>query len=399
MKTMNQRIYGLGFLLILGISVLLVVVVVSLAAQPGPPKLPYVILTADPSGIVADGSATATVNASVWLWNEDDEAYSEQIWVSTLVPVEFSTDLGEITASAPIINGTATAILTAGTEPGVATITAEMEVEAIGLGTNTTEVTFVSPQRELTRITLQPSTAPPLVIGENQQFTATAYDQYDAEMVDVLFTWSSSNETVGTVDATGLFTALAEGTTTVMAYNVSIGPSVNGTAEVTVSSISVCTIALWAEPSRVEPHNSSEITARVMEDDTPKANVSLDFETDFGYFTETRLTAYTATTNESGIVIAHFSAADNGTATITATDPLTGANATVVVSVRAGLPQIGDMDGDGNLTFDDVILLAKHYYFGDTICDNPDVTGDGSVTFDDVILLAKHYYFGDPIYL
>ena len=62
------------------------------------------------------------------------------------------------------------------------------------------------------------------------------------------------------------------------------------------------------------------------------------------------------------------------------------------------LPRIGDMNGDGEVDFDDVIALAKHVYFGDPVYDDPDVNGDGEVDFDDVILLAKHIYFGDPIY-
>lgn len=65
---------------------------------------------------------------------------------------------------------------------------------------------------------------------------------------------------------------------------------------------------------------------------------------------------------------------------------------------EAGLPKTGDMDDDGSITFDDVISLSKHYYFGDTVYADPDVDSGGSVDFDDVILLAKHYYFGDSIY-
>ena len=142
-EKMNGKVVGWGIVLALVLSVALGAFLVSVSAQAPPPplKLPYVVLTADPSEIVADGSATSTINASVWLWDENDEAYNEQIWVG-VGAVEFSTDLGEITESAKIINGTATAILTAGTEPGVATITAKMDVEDIGLGTNTTTVTF-----------------------------------------------------------------------------------------------------------------------------------------------------------------------------------------------------------------------------------------------------------------
>jgi len=77
-------------------------------------------------------------------------------------------------------------------------------------------------------------------------------------------------------------------------------------------------------------------------------------------------------------------------------DFMAASNAILVVT--RGLPKTGDMDGNGVVNFNDVILLAKHYYFGDAVSDDPDVNSDGEVTFDDVILLAKHYYFGDTIY-
>jgi len=70
-----------------------------------------------------------------------------------------------------------------------------------------------------------------LDIGYEQRFTATGYDQYSTEMSGTVFTWTSSDETVGTIDS-GLFTALAAGKTVIMAKN----GEVQGTASVTVSS-------------------------------------------------------------------------------------------------------------------------------------------------------------------
>jgi len=83
-----------------------------------------------------------------------------------------------------------------------------------------------------------------------------------------------------------------------------------------------------------------------------------------------------------------------------ANDTLNNWNVSETRSVIVSVPQkkIGDMNGDGEVTFDDVIALAKHVYFGDPVYDDPDVNGDDEVTFDDVILLAKHIYFGTPIY-
>ena len=81
----------------------------------------------------------------------------------------------------------------------------------------------------LTTIEVSPATAN-LAVDATQQFTATAKDQDGGEITGVSFTWSSGNETVGTVNATGYFTALAIGTTTVTAS----ADGVTGSATVTV---------------------------------------------------------------------------------------------------------------------------------------------------------------------
>ena len=102
--------------------------------------------------------------------------------------------------------------------------------------------------------------------------------------------------------------------------------------ELVNESFGIPAVYLRAEPSLIEPGNVSIITAQVMEGSTSVANVSVDFETDFGVFVETWNDTHTNTTNESGIAIAHFSADTEGTATITATDP-TGVFDTTDVNV------------------------------------------------------------------
>ena len=69
-----------------------------------------------------------------------------------------------------------------------------------------------------------------LDIGDTQQFNATGYDQYSTEISNIIFTWASSNETVGTIDGNGLFVANANGTAAVEAVN----GTVNGMATVMV---------------------------------------------------------------------------------------------------------------------------------------------------------------------
>ena len=84
---------------------------------------------------------------------------------------------------------------------------------------------------KLHSIVVSPATVT-LYIGYEQQFAGTAYDQYGSEITGIALTWTSSSETVGTVDETGFFTAIAAGVTVVTAES----GSVTGTADVTVES-------------------------------------------------------------------------------------------------------------------------------------------------------------------
>ena len=137
MKMMNRTIYGLGFMLALVLFATAMFIPTG-GAQPPMPNMtpPGLYLSAEPSEIVADGSSTATITATVW----DGEA-----WIVGGFEVSFGTDLGEITESVPL-NDTAIATLTAGTTAGTATVSAEVNVTGeIGLLTNTTTVVFTAP--------------------------------------------------------------------------------------------------------------------------------------------------------------------------------------------------------------------------------------------------------------
>ncbi|WP_220681271.1 DUF3344 domain-containing protein [Methanofollis formosanus] len=91
-------------------------------------------------------------------------------------------------------------------------------------------VTYTIPPLVLTTIEVSPATAS-VAVNATQQFNATAKDQNGDEMTNVCFTWRSSNETVGTVNTSGYFTALAAGTTTITAS----AENVSGAATVTAS--------------------------------------------------------------------------------------------------------------------------------------------------------------------
>ena len=191
-----------------------------------------IIVTADPSVIYADGgTSTSTITATL-IKDGSPVAKQGQAVIFDLVD---DSKGAELNTGAPVLKytnetGKACTTLTAGFETGVVTIEARAPIPA-GAVTNTTQVTLSGPP-EVTRIVVSPPEKT-LIVGGTQQFIATAYSQYpepDDVMPDVEFTWTSSNETVGTVTETGFFEALALGHTFVNATNASIV----GSASVTV---------------------------------------------------------------------------------------------------------------------------------------------------------------------
>jgi PGF-pre-PGF domain-containing protein len=193
---------------------------------------------------------------------------------------------------------------------GTATVTAT--VENI---TATANVTVNNGEPALASIVVVPS-AITLGSGETQQFTATAFDQFGAEMTGVEIAWTSSDEAVGTIDADGLFSALADGTATVTAT----AESVNGTAEVTVTTLSSGVVV---SPSMItlDVGGSRQFTATVYD---PEGN-----ETPDAVVTWTISDEAVGTIDADGL----FSALAEGTATITATAENETGTATVTVEL------------------------------------------------------------------
>jgi len=87
----------------------------------------------------------------------------------------------------------------------------------------------------LTTIIVSPATAT-VVKGKTMAFTATTLDQNN-EPINAIVTWGSGNTSVGTIDSrTGIFTAVAEGTTTITATSGSV-MSNSATATVIASGV------------------------------------------------------------------------------------------------------------------------------------------------------------------
>jgi len=73
--------------------------------------------------------------------------------------------------------------------------------------------------------------------------------------------------------------------------------------------------------------------------------------------------------------------------TVMATD--TGGESTPL-SIPYTIHQTGDINGDGNVDFNDLVILAQHYNSPATTAQG-DINGDGSDDFNDLVLLAQNY--------
>jgi len=89
----------------------------------------------------------------------------------------------------------------------------------------------------LDKIDVSPSSAT-LFVGDTQEFTVSGIDQYDEAIETGAITWASSNTDVGTIEGSGLFTALGLGKTTITAIG---DEGIEGTATVFVVADAILT--------------------------------------------------------------------------------------------------------------------------------------------------------------
>jgi hypothetical protein len=131
-------------------------------------------------------------------------------------------------------NGTNAAKNTTATFTAAGTYNFTVTITNTGGGTTTSSLTVVV-NPTLTNITVSPS-SPTMNDGATQAFTASGFDQFGAAM-SIAPTWTVDNGGVGSVDATGFYTAPASGpgSATVRATSGSVSGS--ATVSVTLSNI------------------------------------------------------------------------------------------------------------------------------------------------------------------
>jgi|GEM_PF-1445228 len=162
--------------------------------------------------------------------------------------------------------------------------------------------------------------------GLVQQFLALATDTSGTVLANLAVDWSSSNETVGTVNATGVFTALAPGTTNLSAtYG-----EVTGTTNITVIPPVPVLKAITVSPAEKSVFVGDNRTFAA----TPLDQYSEPMDGVLCTWTSSNTTV--GTVDEAGT----FNALVAGTTTLTAANGTVNGNATVTVLDPAMLTAI-----------------------------------------------------------
>lgn len=208
--------------------------------------------------------------------------------------------------------------LTAGTT--IITVTATNGTSV----TNATTATVTGVQQNLTSVTISPLD-PSNVTGTTVQFTATGFDQ-NGIPIGAILSWSNSNNSIGTVDnASGLFTALTAGTTTITVTAVN-GTSVTNTTTVTV--IPAMTITISPPTVSLEAGTTYSFTANDQPGNIPDTNVVWN-----------SANSTVGTIDAAGL----FTALIEGTTNITATNGSVVGTAMVNVIPHPGPPSVTDL--------------------------------------------------------
>ena len=129
---------------------------------------------------------------------------------------QFNNAMSGLTFTWASDGSSAIAILNGNMATGVAAGAVHITASASGISSAPASLTVQPPPPALTTIAVTPS-APSILIGGTQQFTAVGYDQNGASMSGISFAWSSANPGAAAISSTGLASGIAAGSTQITA--------------------------------------------------------------------------------------------------------------------------------------------------------------------------------------
>ncbi len=277
------------------------------------------------------GGRLVGTSSAPFSWTFTTEAEPSEVTSVTVTPETASIELGgsvQLTATVVADEGIDESVTWSSSDEAVATVSDAGLVSAVAAGTatitatsvfentvaGTADVTVLAPAVTNVAVTPAPSS---VIIGETVQLSVDVTTVSGASE-DV--TWSSSDETIATVDQDGLVTGVAIGAATITATSVAT-PSVSGSSALTVTDVPAVT-GVTVDPA--------EVTIGVGDADVQFTAVVAAVGGASEEVTWASSDPDVASVDAAGLV----SAVATGTATVTATsvfDPTISGSATVNV--------------------------------------------------------------------
>ena len=175
------------------------------------------------------------------------------------------------------------------------------------------------------------------------KLAATVYDNANAVISGAPLSWSTNNSAVATVSATGLITAVMNGTATITARSGSASASITVTVMQTAGSIA---IEPMTPPALMALEDTVQLTATVLDQNGQPVTGAV--------VTWTSSDEAVATVNNQGLVTAVM----NGTAMITARSGTASTSITVTVMQTAGSIAIEPMTPPALMALEDTVQLT-----------------------------------------
>ena len=181
---------------------------------PDPSRATTITVSPATADLAALG-ATVQLSAEVRDQNGQAMAGAAVTWASSAADVATVDASGLATA---VANGSATITATSGSAAGSAAVTVTQSADAVAV---------------------QPAEASFAALGDTLRLSAEAFDANGSAVAGAEFSWESSDEAVATVDASGLVTAVANGSATITATSGSAAGSAAVTVAQEVSAVAV----------------------------------------------------------------------------------------------------------------------------------------------------------------
>jgi hypothetical protein len=352
---------------------------------------PPTVATAAAASPNSDGGLTTNLSVlGAALAGESTLTYT---WAATTVPPGAASPTFSINGTNAAKNDIAT-FYQAGSYVFTVTITS-------GSGYTVTSAASVTVNQTLTSITLSPTSAT-IQQGGTQQFTATAFDQFDQSLTtQPSFTYAVVAGGVGgTISLTGLYTAPTSsfGTDQVQVTSGSVSTTANVTVTQAPSTINAVSVN-WGTAGSIALQTAADglrLLPAGRNTDLPWLGINQIVIT-----LSKAETLSPSDVSVTGITIANYGpvtiSGSGTTYTITLAQPINAADRVTVTIANAGITSYtrrldvlpGDVNDDGVVNAQDAVLVRNEYLglampliFGD-------INGDGTVDLNDYNAVRK----------